>query len=132
MQAIVLNESRQLSFEPDYSRSSPGPDEVVIRLQAAALNRRDYWITEGMYPGLQLPVVLGSDGAGTVTEAGSEAGERWIGREVVINPGLGWGPDPTAQSVDFHILGMPTDGTFASEVVVPAKQMHSRQLRHPG
>lgn len=126
MQAIILNESRELSLRLDYPRSPPGPDEVVVRLQTAALNRRDYWITEGMYPGLQLPAVLGSDGAGTVTDSGSETGQRWIGREVVINPGLSWGPDTTAQSADFHILGMPTDGTFATEVVVPVQQLHSR------
>ena len=24
--------------------------EVLVRLQSAALNRRDYWITQGLYP----------------------------------------------------------------------------------
>lgn len=38
--------------------------EVLVRLRSAALNRRDYWITQGLYPDIHLPVTLGSDGAG--------------------------------------------------------------------
>ena len=49
---------------------TPDPGDVVVRIEAAALNRRDYWITQGMYPGIELPCVLGSDGAGVVTKCG--------------------------------------------------------------
>ncbi|HYE98204.1 MAG TPA: alcohol dehydrogenase catalytic domain-containing protein [Planctomycetota bacterium] len=103
-------------------RPSPRPSagEAVVRLRAAALNRRDHWITQGQYPGLRPGVVLGSDGAGVVTETGEGVDPSWRGREVVINPGLGWGDDPAAQAERFQILGMPRDGTFAAEVAVPA------------
>lgn len=33
----------------------PGPGEVRVRLRAAALNRRDVWISLGQYPGIRLP-----------------------------------------------------------------------------
>mgnify|MGYP000706343906 CR=1 FL=1 len=39
---------------------------VLVRLSAAALNRRDLWITKGKYGGIKLPCVLGADGAGVV------------------------------------------------------------------
>lgn len=100
--------------------------EVVVQLKAAALNRRDHWITLGMYPGLQLPSILGSDGAGVVTQCGDGVDDSWQGREVIINPGLDWGDNPAVQKPSFTVLGMPVDGTFATEIAIPASQLYAR------
>jgi zinc-binding alcohol dehydrogenase/oxidoreductase len=105
---------------------TPATDEAVVQLKAAALNRRDDWITQGMYPGIEPPVVLGSDGAGVVSQTGSGMDNFWEGREVIFNPGLDWGEAPRTQSTGFTILGLPRDGTFASEVAVPATQLHAK------
>lgn len=126
MKALVLREIKtplELAERPSL-KSSPGA--VVVRMQAAALNRRDYWITQGMYPGVKPPVVLGSDGAGVVTACGDGVDSAWEGREVIVNPGLNWGDDPSAQSAEFTILGLPRDGTFATEVLIPASQLHPK------
>ncbi|PQO40180.1 zinc-binding alcohol dehydrogenase family protein [Blastopirellula marina] len=104
---------------------SPSGNNVVVQLEAAALNRRDYWITQGMYPGIQLPTTLGSDGAGVVSKTG-DAASSWLGREVIINPGWDWGNNPKAQIEAFKILGMPIDGTFATELLVPAEYLHEK------
>ena len=48
----------------------PEPGEVLVRLEAAAFNRRDVFITQGRYPGIELPKTLGSDGAGEVAAIG--------------------------------------------------------------
>ena len=104
----------------------PNAGEVIVKLKAAALNRRDYWITVGLYPGIKPPVVLGSDGAGVVSACGSEVDPGWEGQEVIMNPGIGWGDDPAAQSSDFQILGLPQDGTFATEVAVPVDQLRRK------
>ena len=48
----------------------PGAGEVAVQVRAAALNRRDYWIFLGMYPGIELPCIPGSDAAGVVTQCG--------------------------------------------------------------
>ena len=97
----------------------PSPGEAVVELRAAALNRRDYWITQGLYPGIALPVILGSDGAGVVADLGDDDEAGRLGDEVVIYPGIHWGSDPKAQSDDFSPLGMPTNGTLATRVLVP-------------
>jgi NADPH:quinone reductase-like Zn-dependent oxidoreductase len=47
----------------------------------------------------------------------------WVGREVVINPGLGWGPTERAQGPAFEILGLPRDGTLAERISVPTGQL---------
>ena len=93
----------------------PGPGEVVVRLHAAGLNHRDVWIRQGLYARIQLPCVLGSDGAGVVETAGPLAGKR-----VVLIPCYGWGPNPAVQGKDFQILGMPRQGTMAEKIAVPA------------
>ncbi|MGY8769648.1 MAG: zinc-binding dehydrogenase [Pirellulales bacterium] len=126
MKALVLKQVKTpLSLE-DRPDLVPAANEVVVQLKAASINRRDYWITQGMYPGIELPVVLGSDGAGVVTQCGEGVDSDCLGREVVINPGMNWGDVQSFQSDDFTILGLPADGTFATEVVVPVSQLAAR------
>src|SRR6185437_7190517 len=47
-------------------------------------------------------------------------------REVIINPGFGWGKSEHAQSGDFSILGLPRPGTLAQRVAVPAGQLAAK------
>jgi NADPH:quinone reductase-like Zn-dependent oxidoreductase len=105
---------------------TPAPGEVVVELEAAALNHRDVWIKQGQYAGLKFPVTPGSDGAGVVAAVGFGVDAGWVGREVIINPGLNWGPDRRAQSEQFNILGLPRDGTLAERVAVPFGQLAAK------
>lgn len=100
-----------------------GPGEAVVAIRAAALNHRDVWIKSGQYAGLKYPCTAGADGAGVVESVGAGVEAAWVGREVVINPALDWGPKETAQGAGFSILGMPRHGTMADRVVVPATQL---------
>lgn len=123
MKAAVLTEVKQplkLQESPD---PVAAPGRAVVRLKAAALNHRDLWTQLGLYPNIKLPIILGSDGAGTVVATGSSADAAWVGREVIINPSLDWGDDPRAQGPDFRILGLPDNGTFAKQVVIPAANL---------
>lgn len=99
------------------------PGQAVVQLKAAALNHRDLFIQQGLYPGIKLPVTPGSDGAGVVMAAGSEADAAWLGRDVIINPALDWGSDPRAQGAHFRILGMPDAGTLAEQIVIPVANL---------
>ena len=99
----------------------PRESEVLVRIRAAALNRRDLFITQGLYPKIQMPVTLGSDGAGEIAALGAVFGDLQTGDRVVIDPMLDWGDDPRVWDAQrSSILGMPRDGTFAQYVVVPA------------
>ncbi|HTA38981.1 MAG TPA: NAD(P)-dependent alcohol dehydrogenase [Candidatus Acidoferrales bacterium] len=120
MQAVRLHEiggPENLRIEQT-PRPEPGAGEVLVRLRAAAFNRRDVFITQGLYPGIKLPVTLGSDGAGMLESTGAE---------VVIDPMLGWGDDPDVwDAKGSSVLGMPHDGTFAEYVAVPAGNVHPK------
>jgi zinc-binding alcohol dehydrogenase/oxidoreductase len=119
MKAIVLKSLNHLSIE-EVPIPEPAAAEVLIRVRASALNHRDVWIMKGLYANIQLPVTLGSDGAGMVVKCGEGVEEKWLGREVMINPCLNWGDNPRAQQKQFRILGMPDNGAQAEYVCVPA------------
>jgi zinc-binding alcohol dehydrogenase/oxidoreductase len=125
MKAVVLHElegPESLSYE-DVQDPEPGSGEIVVRLRNAALNRRDVFVTQGMYPGAKpdaLPIILGSDGSGEVAAKGDGAEGPDEGAEVVINPALYWGDNPKVPGKEYRILGLPDDGTYAQFVKVPA------------
>lgn len=55
----------------DLPAPRPGPDQVLVRMEAASLNYRDLLLATGkLYRGVELPIVPVSDGAGTVVEVG--------------------------------------------------------------
>lgn len=115
----------QLKME-DVETPKPGSKEVVVRLQAAALNRRDLMVVYGRYPGIKLPAIPGSDGAGVVVAVGDGVNNVLTGDKVIINPGLNWGNDMNKKRADFTILGVPTNGTYAQYVKIPAENVCSK------
>ena len=107
----------------DIPDAAAAPGEVLVRLSHAALNHRDVFITQGLYPGIELPKTLGSDGAGTVAAIGAGVRGHSVGARVVINPMLNWGSNPRIWSASASILGMPREGTFAEFISVPAENV---------
>jgi zinc-binding alcohol dehydrogenase/oxidoreductase len=126
MKAIVLEAADKPLIFKEVEKPALNPGEALVKIKAAALNRRDYWITIGKYAGIKYPSILGSDGAGIVAEAGSAAEQEWIGKEVIINPSHDWGNHPEYQSKEFKILGLPENGTFAEYVRVRAEYLYPK------
>ncbi len=122
MRAITITQESEPIQLTEISKPEITGEECLIKLSACALNRRDQWIREGMYPGIQFGTVLGSDGCGIVEEGPSE----WKGKEVIINPNVEWGSNPDVQSSKYSVLGMPTDGTLAEYIKVPAHRLHEK------
>ncbi len=112
MRAVILEKTGK----PPVVSAMPEPrahtGQVVVEIEAAALNHRDVWIVQGKYPGIRPGTILGSDGAGRVD-----------GRPVLINPSLNWGDDPRVQGPAYEILGMPRHGTFAEYVAIESSQL---------
>ncbi|QQL49639.1 zinc-binding dehydrogenase [Mucilaginibacter ginkgonis] len=128
MKAIVLESAENPIVYKDVETPNLTPGEALVQVKAAALNRRDFWITIGKYAGIKYPSILGSDGAGIVTEVADEKDKNWIGKEVIINPGNDWGDHPEYQSKDFKILGLPDNGTFAQYVKVKVDNLYDKPV----
>lgn len=124
MKAIVLQRSLDSKIHlVELPKPVCQPNEVLIRIKAAALNHRDEWCRKGLYPNIQDGIVLGSDGAGIVEQIGTGVDSQLLGQEVMLNPALHWGENERAQGKNFEIIGMPRNGTFAEYVVVPADRV---------
>ena len=88
------------------SDPDPGPDEVLVRIKASAVNPLDGIVRMGHFPiAKEPPLILGEEAAGIVDRngAGFKAGER------VIVYGGG--------------LGVFRDGTWAETVAAPASSL---------
>ncbi len=102
------------------------PDDVLVRLQAAALNRLDLWTLTGL-PGLnlQFPHILGGDGAGVVESVGRGVTHVRSGDRVLFNPGIScYACDSCLAGqhslcVEYRLLGEHVPGTLAEYVVLP-------------
>lgn len=106
------------------------PNQVLVRVRAAALNRLDLFIAAGL-PGsaLQFPHVVGSDGAGLVEQTGAAVRQFRVGDRVMINPTLSCGDCPACGEGEhslcarLRVLGEHCAGTAAEFVVVPAENL---------
>src|SRR5262245_28514350 len=66
-----------------------GPGEVLVRVEACALNHMDLWVRRGL-PTLKVPLphISGSDVAGRVAALGPGVAGLPVGARVVLNPGV--------------------------------------------
>jgi NADPH2:quinone reductase len=73
MQAIQVSKTGgpEVLTPADLPIPSPKADEAVVQIKAAGVNFIDVYIREGRYPA-PLPFVSGQEGAGVVTDVGSE------------------------------------------------------------
>ncbi|MGF7153418.1 zinc-dependent alcohol dehydrogenase family protein [Novosphingobium gossypii] len=99
----------------------PGPGQVLVKVQAAALNHRDILIVSSKYgaprPESRVPV---SDGVGEIAVLGEgvsgfEAGERVIAPHFVA-----WTDGPFSPAYFGHDIGVTHDGWLAEYVLIPA------------
>ncbi|OGS51512.1 MAG: alcohol dehydrogenase [Euryarchaeota archaeon RBG_16_68_12] len=114
----------------DFPEPALGPEDVLVRVRAAALNHLDLTVRQGI-PTLKLPLphILGSDVAGEVARIGDDAGGFEVGERVAVNPGLSCGEcefcvaGDESMCVDFKILGEHVNGGYAEYVAVPARNL---------
>lgn len=110
----------------------PGPNQVVVKITAAALNHRDLFLRQHLYPGVTFGVPLLADGSGVVTATGSSPEARkWQGKTVILNPGSGWKDDPEGPEnpKGYAILGgtkLNPLGTLTDSVVIDASELEEK------
>lgn len=83
----------------------PGPNELLVKIHAASLNHRDFFIRQNLYPNISFRSPLLSDGCGTVVEAGPGCGatsQTLVESQqlVVLTPSRGWESSPAGPEID--------------------------------
>ncbi|MCO5792566.1 MAG: zinc-binding dehydrogenase [Blastomonas sp.] len=105
-----------ISIVEDWPDPVAGAGQVVVEVAACAVNFHDIFTRRGM-PGikLKLPVVVGSDIAGTISAVGTGV-EGWtVGDRVLI--------DPVLREGTFGMIGETVDGGRASHIAVGTAQL---------
>ena len=105
-----------------------GPDEVLVRVKACALNHLDIWIRQGIPNySISLPHISGCDVSGVINTVGAAyPGPLAPGQSVFIMPGISCGNCDDCligkenRCSQFQILGAQRDGGYAEYVTVPA------------
>lgn len=101
----------------------PKSDEVLVKIKSTSVNHLDIWVRNGFRNvRLPLPLILGSDGAGTIADIGNEIYDLKIGERVLISPSTSCGRCEQCLNgkdnlcADYKILGEHCDGVDAELV----------------
>lgn len=132
MKAVVFFQHGELDqvHYADVPEPELEADEVLLAMQAAALNRLDLWVLQG-WPALklQMPHIMGSDGAGIVAAVGSGVKNWQVGDRVAVNPTYSCGKCHFCQTGrdqmcdSFAIFGEHLAGFYAEYAKVPARNL---------
>ena len=99
MKAIVVQEiTKDMSGVAigDVAKPSPGPGELLVRVEAAALNPVDWKLSGGAFPNWTVPHIIGLDAAGVVEAAGPSV-TGWTAGDRVVWHGNLWQPGVFAE-----------------------------------
>jgi NADPH:quinone reductase-like Zn-dependent oxidoreductase len=120
--------AEQLFYESCEPPKITEPDEVIVKLKAAALNHIDIWNRMGATGiALVMPHILGADGAGVVAETGVKVKNVKVGDEVCLYPPTGCGSCEYCRTerdfmcIRLRVLGERLEGTYAQYVKLPAQ-----------
>ena len=122
----------KLRYEETAAPQLVSPTDVIVQLKAAALNHIDIWSRRGLTAmEVELPHILGADGAGIVVEAGAEVTHVKKGDAVCLYPATGCGKcqfcltDRDFMCAHLRVLGERLKGTYAEQVKLPGQNCFS-------
>jgi 2-desacetyl-2-hydroxyethyl bacteriochlorophyllide A dehydrogenase len=108
----------------------PGPDEVVVSIQAAGICRSDVHYKSGTRPVSSLPLVPGHEVAGSVEAVGNAVTTHQIGDRVCLHYLVTCGVCAfcrrgAEQFCDSgQMIGLDRQGGYAESIAIPAKNAH--------
>ncbi|HEB11684.1 MAG TPA: hypothetical protein ENI06_10785 [Spirochaetales bacterium] len=134
MKAIIKATDQAGSLQvTDMPAPQPGPGEVLVQIKATGLCYSDVTILNNKYVGrkpVPIPLILGHEGAGLISELGRGVNAHSAGDRVVIEPLAGCGHCNQClkgfknMCQDWEHVGITRHGTFSEYIVVPVAQVH--------
>ncbi|HVV99108.1 MAG TPA: zinc-dependent alcohol dehydrogenase family protein [Planctomycetaceae bacterium] len=89
MLAIICDKPHQPLRRTDIPTPAPGPQQVLVRVEACGVCRTDLHVVDGELPDPKQPVIPGHEIVGRVEALGGEVRSFTVGQRVGI-PWLGW------------------------------------------
>lgn len=130
MRALQITEPAGPLSEIVLPDPSPGPGEVVVRIEAAGICRSDVHYRSGTRPVPALPLVPGHEVAGTIVATGDGVDGQRVGDRVCLHYLVTCGACPACLRgaeqfcVSGAMLGLDRQGGYAEQIVVPARNAH--------
>ena len=130
MQAIQVSQvgGPEVLTPVDLPVPSPKPNEALINIKAAGINFIDVYFREGRYP-TSLPFVNGQEGAGVVTEVGSDVTTLQPGDRVAYTSALGSYAEYAAVPAD-RLVKIPDELDFEQAAAAMLQGMTAHYLVH--
>lgn len=132
MQAVQFTDhgGPEVVVYDEYPTPDCGREEVLVEVEAGALNHLDVWTRRGL-PGvdLALPHIPGSDMVGHVLEAGEAVDRFDPGDRVVLLAGIADANDTETRAgdltlaSDFRVIGEHVPGVHAEYAAVPERAL---------
>ncbi|SHE58993.1 zinc-dependent alcohol dehydrogenase family protein [Desulforamulus putei] len=128
MRAAVIEGPHKISIQ-EVPYPTPGPGQVVVKVEACGICGTDYHILEGDFLS-PYPLIPGHEFSGTVHELG-EGVQNWqVGERVAVDPSVYCGEcyyclsNQGNMCQNWNAIGVTLNGAFAEYVVVPAKNLY--------
>ena len=130
MQAIQVSQvgGPEVLIPVDVPVPSPKPDEALVNIKAAGINFIDVYVREGRYP-TPLPFICGQEGAGVVTEVGSEVTTLKPGDRVAYTSVLGSYAEYAAVAAS-RLVKIPDELDFEQAAAAMLQGMTAHYLVH--
>ncbi len=113
----------------DQALPEAGPGEIVLRVDHVGICGSDIHAFYGRHPFIALPIVLGHEATGVVSEVGADVSRIHVGDHVVIEPTLSCGQCERCRIERAHVcdhlrvVGCQFPGAYAEYVVIPEKNV---------
>ncbi|OMF22894.1 alcohol dehydrogenase [Paenibacillus sp. FSL H8-0548] len=127
MKALVIDRPHHASIQ-EVPYPSPGPGEIVIRVERVGICGTDFHIYEGEFLS-PYPIIPGHEFSGTVHECGAGVEGFRVGERVTADPSLFCGrciyclTNRGNQCENWGALGNTVNGSMAEYVAVPARNV---------
>jgi propanol-preferring alcohol dehydrogenase len=130
MKAVRLHAAKSDLSVDSAPVPQPGPDDVLLKVEAAGICHSDVNYRDGVAPVARMPITLGHEFAGTVAAkgagatAGVEVGDRVCVHYVVSCGTCGYCASGMETYCErYRMIGKDVDGGFAEFACVPARNV---------
>ena len=126
MKALRLESIGNL-FVREVEKPAPGPDDLLVRVEACGICGTDRHLLHGEFPS-KPPVTIGHEFSGIVEATGTDVRGFEVGDRITGDPNISCGRCPQCMAGRVNLcrnleaIGIQRDGGLAEYVVVPQKQ----------
>ena len=128
---VVVDGPRALRVEDAVLPERPADGWARLRTRAIGICGSDVHVLAGHHPFVSYPVYPGHEAAAEVEAVGAGVDPAWIGRRVVLEPGLSCGACRTCRRGDRHlcetlrVMGFQAPGGMADAFDAPLDRLHA-------